>query len=116
MSYRQLQSAFLAIFLVLSIFVVPGRAAAQGSLQQQQLELPRNPEMEREAKHNLDVAKYYMKRKAYKAVTDRLLEIFYVYPQFSRYDEVLSMLGDAFLKLDDKAEAAKHYQELVDKF
>ena len=116
MSYRKLQSGILTMFLVLSMFAAPGWAAAQGSLQQQPLEMPRNPEMEREAKHNLDVAKFYMKKKAYKPVTDRLLEILYVYPQFSRYDEVLSMLGEAFLKLDDKAEAAKHYKELVDKF
>jgi hypothetical protein len=116
MSYKRVQIVLLALLIVLSAFIAPLQVAAQGSLQQQPLELPRNPEMEREAKHNLDVARFYMKKKAYKAVTDRLLEISYVYPQFSHLDEVLSILAEAFLKLDDTKEAAKHYKRIVDEF
>jgi outer membrane protein assembly factor BamD (BamD/ComL family) len=110
----------LFIFLLLSTLVIisglPSNTLAQGGLQQQQLDLPRDPALEKEAKHNLDVAKFYLKRKAYKAVTDRLLEIIYTYPKFSRLDEVLFILADSFLKLDDKNEAAKFYQQLVQDF
>ncbi|MBK7996952.1 MAG: outer membrane protein assembly factor BamD [Blastocatellia bacterium] len=110
----------LFIFLLLSTLVLisglPSSTLAQGGLQQQQLDLPRDPALEKEAKHNLDVAKFYLKRKAYKAVTDRLLEIIYTYPKFSRLDEVLFILADSFLKLDEKSEAAKFYQQLVQDF
>ncbi|MEW6736050.1 MAG: outer membrane protein assembly factor BamD [Acidobacteriota bacterium] len=117
MLYLHKKAIVLLLLLIAIIFAAPVSTAAQGSLQQQPpLDLPRNAELEQEAKHNLDVARFYLKRKAYKAVTDRLLEISYVYPQFSRFDEVLSLLGETFLKMDDKKEAAKHYQRLVNDF
>ncbi len=79
----------LFIFLLLSTLVLisglPSSTLAQGGLQQQQLDLPRDPALEKEAKHNLDVAKFYLKRKAYKAVTDRLLEIIYTYPKLNSW-------------------------------
>jgi hypothetical protein len=118
MSYLKPQNGLFVLLFILmfTIFAAPEEARAQGSLQQSPLELPRNPELEREAKHNLEVARFYMKKKAYKAVTDRLLEVSYVYPQFSKFDEVLFLLGDAFLKQNNKAEAARHLKQLVDDF
>ena len=115
MFYRNL-AIFLLIFTFISIITLPNPVAAQGGLQQQQLDLPRDPALEKEAKHNLEVAKFYLKRKAYKAVNDRLLEIIYTYPMFSRLDEVLFMTADSFIKLDNPNEATKFYQQLVKDF
>lgn len=115
MLYRKL-SVFLLIFTLLSTITLPSLVMAQGGLQQQQLDLPRDPALEKEAKHNLEVAKFYLKRKAYKAVNDRLLEIFYTYPKFSRLDEVLFMIADSFVKLDNNEEAAKFYEQVVKDF
>lgn len=115
MFYRSL-SVFLLIFSLVSILTTPSPIMAQGGLQQQQLDLPRDPALEKEAKHNLEVAKFYLKRKAYKAVSDRLLEIVYTYPKFSRLDEVLFILADSFIKLDNTDEATKFYQQLVKDF
>ncbi len=109
-------SIMLILLIITFIGVTATSVMAQGTLQQQPLNSPRNPELELEAKHNLEVARFYMKRKAYKGVTDRLLEVSYTYPQFSRFDEVLSLLAEAFLKQDKKEQAAKFYQQLVDEF
>jgi hypothetical protein len=115
MFYRK--SVILLLVLSLTFLAtMPFVSLAQGGLQQQQLDLPRDPALEKEAKHNLDVAKFYLKRKAYKAVTDRLLEIVYTYPKFSHLDEVLSILADCFVKIDNKTEGAKFYQQLVRDF
>ncbi|KAF0249651.1 MAG: hypothetical protein FD167_945 [bacterium] len=115
MFYRNLAIFFL-IFTLVFIVTLPNTVIAQGGLQQQQLDLPRDPALEKEAKHNLEVAKFYLKQKAYKAVNDRLLEIIYTYPRFSRLDEVLFMVADSFIKLDNPDEAAKFYQQLVNDF
>lgn len=115
MFYRKL-NIFLLILTLTYTATLPNNVIAQGGLQQQQLDLPRDPALEKEAKHNLEVAKFYLKRKAYKAVTDRLLEIIYTYPKFSRLDEVLFMLADSFIKLDNPDEAAKFYEQLVKEF
>ena len=52
------------------------------------------------AKHNLDVARYYLtKRKAYDGARDRLQEIIETYPDFSRMDEVVFLMGEAHRSL-----------------
>lgn len=112
MFYSKLNILLLVLTLI-CIVTLPSNTMAQGGLQQQQLDLPRDPALEKEAKHNLEVARFYLKRKAYKAVNDRLLEIVYTYPNFSRLDEVLFMLADSFIKLDNNDEAVKFYQQLV---
>src|SRR5687768_4513142 len=98
MSYCKMAlSLTFSVIALIIILATPQPAQAQGGLQQQPLQMPRDPALEKDAKHNLEVAKFYLKKKAYKGVTDRLLEIVYTYPSFSRFDEVLSLLGDAFL-------------------
>lgn len=117
MSYCKMAlSLAFSLVALLIMLAAPQVAWAQGGLQQQPLQMPRDPALEKDAKHNLEVAKFYMKKKAYKGVTDRLLEIVYTYPSYSRFDEVLSLLGEAFLRLDKKDEAAKFYKRLVDDF
>lgn len=89
---------------------------AQGTLQQQPLKMPRNPELEREAKHNLEVARYYIKKKAYKGATDRLYEIVYTYPEYSKFDEVLWLLANSLQKMDNRSEAVKYCKKLIEEF
>lgn len=51
--------------------------------------------MERDAKHNLDVAKQYYSplKRAYKSVIDRFEETYAAYPEFSAMDEFLYLAG-----------------------
>jgi outer membrane protein assembly factor BamD (BamD/ComL family) len=57
--------------------------------------LDRDPLMEQDAKHNLDVAwqAYAPAKKAYKAVILRFEETFAAYPDFSKIDEFLYLAG-----------------------
>jgi TolA-binding protein len=77
----------------------------------------RDAEQETAANHNLQVARYYfLKRKAYQGARDRLREIMDTYPEFSRLDEVLFLLGESDFKLGKKDEAAKALSRLVKEF
>lgn len=81
------------------------------------IEPVRDEALEINAKHNLDVARYYItKRKAYVGARDRLQEIIDTYPDFSRMDEVLYLLGEAHYKLGKKDEAADFYNKLLKDF
>lgn len=75
---------------------------------------PRDPAMEIAAKHNLDVARWYLtKRKAYEGARDRLQEIIDTYPDFSRMDEVIFLMGEAHLKLNKNERAVDYYNKLL---
>lgn len=101
---------------ILILLLCISSAVAQGTLQQQPLKMPKNPELEREAKHNLEVARHYVKKKAYKGATDRLYEIVYTYPEYSKFDEVLWLLANSLRKMDSKSEAIKYYKKLIEEF
>jgi len=69
---------------------------ASTSFAQKQIEpqVQRDPILEADAKHNLEVAQQYFKlKKAYKAVLMRFEETFAAYPEFSKMDEFLYMAG-----------------------
>ena len=56
--------------------------------------IDRDPLLEVDAKHNLDVAKqYFLLKKAYKGVLERFEETYAAYPTFSRMDEFLYYAG-----------------------
>ena len=57
--------------------------------------LDRDPIMEQDANHNLDVARqaYSPLKKAYKQVLSRFEETYAAYPDFSKIDEFLYMAG-----------------------
>jgi outer membrane protein assembly factor BamD (BamD/ComL family) len=62
----------------------------------------RDPELERDSIHNLDVARQYFNvRKAYKAVVSRCEEILVSNPNFSKLDEVLYLAGMSSLRLSE---------------
>ncbi len=56
--------------------------------------IDRDPILEQDAKHNLDVAKQaFLLKKAYKGVLMRFEETFAAYPEFSKMDEFLYLAG-----------------------
>ena len=80
-------------FLIFSFIFL---AFASSSYAQKQIEpqVQRDPILEADAKHNLEVAQQSFKlRKAYRGVLIRFEETFAAYPQFSRMDEFLYYAG-----------------------
>ena len=83
----------------------------------------RDPLMEKESMHHLDVAWQYFKKKQdkenkevnerrAKAIADRLLEVLDTHPSFSKIDEVNYLLGEVYNRLNDKDKAI-HYLGVV---
>ncbi len=80
-------------FLIFSFIFLTFTSAA---FAQKQIEpqVQRDPILEADAKHNLEVAQqYFITKKAYRAVLMRFEETFAAYPQFSRMDEFLYYAG-----------------------
>jgi outer membrane protein assembly factor BamD (BamD/ComL family) len=83
----------ILLFLATSIvFTAALSTAAQRSLTPA---VERDPVMEQDAKHNLDVAwqAYAPAKKAYKQVISRFEETYAAYPDFSKIDEFLYLAG-----------------------
>ena len=94
---------FLVITLIaLAVFVVaPAAARAQGGAKQGP-DVVRDPDMEKDSLHNLEVARqYFTLRKAYKASLARCEEIIAGNPTFSKIDEVLLIAGQSSLRLSE---------------
>lgn len=106
---------FLALaFIIFGLSVFGNSVSAQKQIEQQ---IQRDPILEADAKHNLEVAQQYFKlKKAYKGVLDRFEETFAAYPDFSRIDEFLYLAGMSSFylsenkgkqKIDGKSEKEK---------
>jgi TolA-binding protein len=109
---------FFATTLVLVVLVM-GICGSTGFAQgpAKPMATPRDSAMEVSAKHNLDVARWYLvKRKAYEGARDRLQEIMDTYPEFSRIDEVVFLMGEANLKLKKEDKAAEYYDKLLKEY
>lgn len=88
---------FAFIFAALAVF--SGSASAQRNIEPK---IDRDPVMEKDAKHNLEVAWQYFKlKKAYKAVLGRYEETAAAYPEFSKMDEFLYLAGMSSYYLSD---------------
>jgi hypothetical protein len=102
--------------LLLLVLVSPAAIWAQGAARGP-ISAPRDPELEKQSFHNLEVAKYYFyKRKPdkndkdgwarlNKAVIDRLQEILDTNPHFARLDSVYQMLATVYTR-DNQPEKA----------
>lgn len=96
----------MKVFLVLAIFVtlfgasaIPGRAQAPAKTGPAPATL-RDPDLEKDAMHNLEVARHYFKlKKAYLAAIQRCEEVIAGNPTFARIDEVLFIAGESSLLL-----------------
>jgi outer membrane protein assembly factor BamD (BamD/ComL family) len=87
-----MKKAFLIFSFIACLFVF----SATDAFGQKQIapQIDRDPVLEADARHNLDVARQAFKlRKAYKAVLLRTEVIVAGYPEFSKFDEVLYLSG-----------------------
>jgi Outer membrane lipoprotein len=91
---------FLLMFLVLFVAVAAPSAYAQGVRTGPDPATIRDPDLERDSHHNLEVAKNYFRlKKAYVAALKRCEEIIAGNPNFSKIEEVLLMAGQSSLWL-----------------
>ncbi|CAA9377106.1 MAG: hypothetical protein AVDCRST_MAG74-66 [uncultured Pyrinomonadaceae bacterium] len=82
--------------LILAIIIFGFSISGNSVFAQKQIEpqIQRDPILEADASHNLEVANQYFKtKKAYKAVLMRFEETFAAYPDFSKMDEFLYLAG-----------------------
>lgn len=89
------------LFFVLLILVVAPAAYAQGGVKSgPDPSTLRDPDLERDSYHNLEVARNYFKlKKAYVASLKRCEEIIAGNPNFAKIEEVLLMAGQSSLWL-----------------
>lgn len=87
-----MKKAFLTAGLFISFFAFSANIFGQQT--ETQTEVPRDPILEADASHNLEVANnYFRTKKAYKAVLLRFEETFAAYPDYSKMDEFLYIAG-----------------------
>src|SRR4029078_11172221 len=96
-----MKSKFLFVFLILFVlFVAPATFAQGGVKSGPDPSTMRDPDLERDSLHNLEVARNYFKlKKAYVAALKRCEEIIAGNPNFARIEEVLLMAGQSRLWL-----------------
>ena len=88
--------------LIFSFAFLTFSASAAFAQKQIEQQVQRDPILEADARHNLEVAQQYFKlKKAYKAVILRFEETFAAYPDFSKMDEFLYYAGMSSLYLSD---------------
>ena len=93
---------FLLLLLVLFVFSAPA-AFGQGVRSGPDPSTLRDPDLERDSLHNLEVAKNYFKlKKAYVAALKRCEEIIAGNPNFAKIEEVLLLAGQSSLWLAEK--------------
>ncbi len=96
-----MKSKFLLLLPILFVlFVAPSTYAQGGVRSGPDQSTLRDPDLERDSHHNLEVAKNYFKlKKAYVAALKRCEEIIAGNPNFEKIDEVLLMAGQSSLWL-----------------
>jgi hypothetical protein len=93
--------SMMILMLLVGLMFVPSFARAQGGGAKQGPAVMRDPDMEKDSLHNLEVARQYFKlRKAY-------------VPAFSKIDEVLYIAGSSSLNLADAKGKQKPDQYVV---
>lgn len=92
-----MRKVFIILGFLAFAFITP--AIAQRNIEPK---IERDPVLEQDAKHNLEVAWQYFKlKKAYKAVLGRYEETAAAYPEFSKIDEFLYLAGMSSYYLSD---------------
>ena len=102
-------TAMLAGMLILAATSAFGQGGAKNGP-----DVVRDPEMEKESLHNLEVARqYFTLRKAYVAALQRCEEVLAGNPAFSKIDEVLYYAGKSSLNLAEGKGKQKSDQYFV---
>jgi TolA-binding protein len=116
MRARLVMAAAMSFSMVVGSSVVSSGAGVNAAVtpaQRGPLASAVDAELEEQAKHDLQTAKFYFsKRKAYAGAKDRLMDIAGAYPEFTRIDEVYYLLGECMLKTNEPA-SARHFFELL---
>jgi outer membrane protein assembly factor BamD (BamD/ComL family) len=96
-----MKSKFWPFVAMLFVFSVCGPAVyAQGVRSGPDPSTLRDPDLEKDSLHNLEVARHYFKlKKAYVAAIKRCEEIYAGNPNFAKIDEVLFIAGESNLRL-----------------
>jgi hypothetical protein len=99
-----MRKSFLCMMVLLAAMVIAAPAArAQGVRTGPDPSTLRDPDLERDSLHNLEVARNYFKlKKAYVASLKRCEEIIAGNPNFAKIEEVLLMAGQSSLWLAEK--------------
>ena len=93
--------------------ILPVAAQAQGGAKQGP-EISRDPTLEKDSLHNLEVARQYFKlRKAYVAALERCEEVLAANPEFSKIDEVLFIAGQSSMNLAGEKGKQKPNQYVI---
>src|SRR5919205_2715626 len=94
---------FLLFPILIVLFVAPSAFAQGGVKSGPDTSTLRDPDLERDSLHNLEVAKNYFKlKKAYVAALKRCEEIIAGNPNFAKIEEVLLMAGQSSIWLSQK--------------
>lgn len=109
-----MRKRYLPVVVLALVTLFSGVAVqAQGGAKQGP-ETKRDPDMEQEARHNLEVAWQYFKlRKAYVASLERCEEVLAGNPNFSKIDEVLYIAGSSSLNLAEARGKQKPDQYVI---
>ena len=95
-----MKTSVLTLFIVLFMGVAVAPSYAQGVRSGPDPSTLRDPDLERDSHHNLEVAKNYFKlKKAYVAALKRCEEIIAGNPNFSKIEEVYLMAGQSSIWL-----------------
>ena len=71
---------------------------------------------DRLAEHELQVGHFYLRTGAYQAAINRLQGVFSLYPDYSHRDRVYFYLGQAYLKIGERQQAAAAFNTLFNEF
>ncbi len=103
----------LASMALMICTILPMAARAQGAAKQGP-EVNRDPTLEKDSLHNLEVARQYFKlRKAYVAALERCEEVLAAYPEFSKIDEVLFIAAQSAMNLAEEKGKQKANQYVI---
>jgi TolA-binding protein len=105
----------VAIILTMGL-TASGAIAFQGSVTRGPLEPPRDPALEKESLHNLEVARFYVKKKKWVAARSRLQDIVAKNPNFAGIAEVYFLLGEVYSKTRERDLAIELYSRVVEEF
>jgi predicted Zn-dependent protease len=99
---------------VAALIAAVGAAGAASAAQRTPTVPAVDPELEAFAKHNLEVAQHYYKKKAWKGVANRLEEVVATYPEYTRIDEVYYLLAMSYKEMERVDAARDTFKALLD--
>ena len=88
----------------------------QGSVSRGPVVSLRERELEKAASHNLEVARFYFKKRNWVAARGRLQDIVKDYPEFSQIAEVYFLLGEVYRAANERELAIELFSRVLEEF